>query len=220
MINTKLLSAQRITYRVYSPPLHATPYTLHAGFTLLELMISVTIIGIIVLMVGSAMRLGFRSVSSGEKKIESLERMRASLNIIDSQIQSGIPLVRPEGKTLYYFKGNKESLQLSSDYSIWGVQRGFVIASYRVMSDEHGKKSLYVSENIIGIKEKREAKLLEGFDEIYFEYFYKDLLKKEERWIVEWTDDSLIPKKVRLNLIDGTKKVSLIIPIRARSLGF
>jgi len=190
------------------------------GFTLLELLISITIIGVIVLMVGSAMRLGFRSVSSGEKKVQSLARMRASLEIIDSQIQSSIPLVRPEGKTLFYFKGTKESLQLSSNYSIWRLQRGFIIASYRVMPDEHSKKSLYVSEHIIGIKEKRDAKLLEGFDEIYFEYFYKDPLEGEEKWIVEWTDDSLIPKKVRLNLINGAKRFSLIIPIRARSIAF
>lgn len=152
--------------------------------------------------------------------MESLERMRASLEIIDSQIQSGIPLIRPEGKTLYYFKGTNDSLQLSSTFSIWGTQKGSVIASYRVMPDEHGRKSLYVSENIIGIKEKRNAKLLEEFGEIYFEYFYKDPLKKEEMWVAEWTDDSLIPKKVRLNLNDGTKRFSMIIPIRARGFGF
>src|SRR5512136_1554467 len=62
------------------------------GFTLLELMISITLIGIIAVIIAGAMRLGYRSVDAGERKIESLERMRVSLTLIDSQIQSEIPL--------------------------------------------------------------------------------------------------------------------------------
>jgi general secretion pathway protein J len=62
------------------------------GLTLLELIISITIIGIIILIITGAMQLSFRSVESGEKKIEALERMRSSLAVIDSQIQSEIPL--------------------------------------------------------------------------------------------------------------------------------
>ncbi len=38
------------------------------------------------------MRLGYRSLDKGEKKAEALERFRVSLNLMDAQIQSGIPL--------------------------------------------------------------------------------------------------------------------------------
>ena len=62
------------------------------GFTLLELIISITLLGIIVLVTVGAMRLGSRSVDSGEKRIASLERIKSSLNIIESQIQSEVPL--------------------------------------------------------------------------------------------------------------------------------
>ncbi|MBI5050013.1 MAG: prepilin-type N-terminal cleavage/methylation domain-containing protein [Nitrospirae bacterium] len=198
-----------------------TSFGRRAGFTLLELIIAVTIIGIIVLMVMGAMRLGFRSVSSGEKKMESLERMRASLTIIDSQIQSGIPVTYMEnGNLKYYFKGQRGLLQLSTNYSLWDRQRGYVVVTYRVVSDIFGKKSLYASENIIGIKDKREVKLLDGFDEIYFEYFHKDPIDGREAWIEEWRDNLYIPEKVRLHIIDGTKRLSINIPVRARGLGY
>ena len=193
-----------------------------AGFTLLELTISITIIGVIVLMVGSAMRLGFRSVDSGEKKMESLERFRASLAIIDSQVQSEIPLTYMEnGDLRFYFKGQKEFLQFSTNYSLWDRQMGYVLVKYKVVSEDGKKKSLYVSENIIGIKDKRKTKLLDDFDDIYFEYFYKDLTdEKKVEWIKEWKYNVYPPEKVRLNLVNGTKIFSFIIPVRVMAIGF
>ncbi|MDQ7785969.1 MAG: hypothetical protein RDU01_00005, partial [Thermodesulfovibrionales bacterium] len=62
------------------------------GFTLLELTIAITLLALIIIIILGAMQIGIRSVESGEMKIESFERTRASMNILDSQIQSQIPL--------------------------------------------------------------------------------------------------------------------------------
>jgi general secretion pathway protein J len=187
------------------------------GFTLLELTVSIALIGIIVLIVAGAMRLGYRSVDSGEKRIESLERIRTSLTIIDSQLQSEIPLTYDEeGVKKYYFKGKREFIQFSTNYSIWSGEKGYVIATYRVESGDHGKQVLYSSENIIGLEDVRETKLLDSFDSIYFEYFYKDPTEEEGEWVEQWTDDVTIPEKVRLHLVEGTRDLSRIIPLRAR----
>lgn len=206
--------------------LHWTPRTLEPsnpqtdGFTLLELIISITMIGIIVLITGSAMRLGFRSVSSGEEKMESLERIRSSLTIMDSQIQSGLPIMyKEDGDLKYYFKGEREFLRFSTNYSFRDRQRGYAVVTYKVVSDSFGKKSLFASENIIGFEDKREIKFLDGFDEIYFEYFYKDPLEEGEKWVEE-LEYSFIPEKVRLHITDGAKKLSIVIPIRSRSFGY
>ncbi|MEW6003225.1 MAG: prepilin-type N-terminal cleavage/methylation domain-containing protein [Nitrospirota bacterium] len=187
------------------------------GFTLLELIISISIIGIIVLIIVSAMRLGYRSVNAGEKKAEYLERIRTSLNIIDSQIQSEIPLIFDEdGVKKIYFKGERDSIQFSTNYSIWGGQKGYVIVAYRIESDDHGKQNLYASENVIGISENREVRLLVPLDKIFFEYFYKDPTEEQGKWVERWTDETRIPEKIRVNLIDGTRDFSIIIPMRSR----
>ena len=130
------------------------------GFTLLELTISITLIGMIVMILVGAMRLSSRSVESGERRIGSLERVRSSFNIIDSQIQSYIPLKYEEdGNTKNYFKGEREFIQFSTNYSIWGGQRGYVVATYRVESDNSGKQFLSVSENVIGTAQNRATRL-------------------------------------------------------------
>jgi prepilin-type N-terminal cleavage/methylation domain-containing protein len=187
------------------------------GFTLLELIISFAIIGIIIVIIIGAMRLGLRSVDSGEKRMESLERFRTSLNIIDSQIQSEIPLTYVEdANTKYYFKGEREFMQFSTNYSIWGGEKGYVIVTYTVESGENSKQVLHASENLVGLEAKRDTKLFDNFEKIYFEYFFKDPAEEEGTWVEQWTDDVNIPEKVRLHLIEGTRDLSIIIPFRAR----
>jgi len=187
------------------------------GLTLLELIISITIIGIIVLIITGAMQLSFRSVESGEKKIEALERIRSSLAAIDSQIQSEIPLTfDDEGERKYYFIGDREFLQFASNYSIWGMGLGYVIASYTVETGENGKQILYVTENTVGIENARTTRLFDAFDTIYFEFFYKDPTEEEGMWVDEWTDEFSMPEKVRINLVEGVRDFSMIIPLRAR----
>ena len=187
------------------------------GLTLLELIISIAIVGIIVLIIGGAMQLGFRSVESGEKKIEALERMRSSLAVIDSQVQSEIPLTYDdEGERKYYFIGDRGFLQFATNYSIWGMGQGYSIATYTVETGEDGKQALYATENTVGIETTRSVKLFDAFDSIYFEFFYEEPTEEEGMWVEEWTDEFNFPEKIRIHLVEGIKDFSMIIPLRAR----
>ncbi|MGD1074849.1 MAG: hypothetical protein ABR903_02030, partial [Thermodesulfovibrionales bacterium] len=103
-----------------------------------------------------------------------------------------------------------------TNYSIWGGEKGYVSVSYAVDSDNNGKKILSVSENIIGESGGAETKLLNGCDDIFFDYFYKDPTEEEGQWVEKWTDDANIPEKVRLHLVNGLKDYALIVPMRAR----
>jgi prepilin-type N-terminal cleavage/methylation domain-containing protein len=63
-----------------------------AGFTLLEVLVSIALITLIVAIVGASMRMGYRSMEKGEKKTTALERFKVSLSLMDAQIQSAVPL--------------------------------------------------------------------------------------------------------------------------------
>ena len=185
------------------------------GFTLLELMISIAIIGIMVFILMGVLRLGFRSVEAGEKKIESLERVRASLNMIDSQIQSGFPLIHEEnGEKKVFFKGDRTSLEFATNYSIWDGAAGYTQVSYRVAEGDWGKRSLQASEGRVGQEFTKEIKLLDQFDELVFEYYYKDPTEEEGKWIDQWTEGTFLPEKIRILWTVRGKAHSLIIPIK------
>jgi general secretion pathway protein J len=195
------------------------------GFTLLELTISIALIGIIVLIVTGAMRLGTRAIESGEKRIASLERTRSSLNIIDAQIQSYVPLVYIEnGEKKYYFTGDRETLRFSTNYSIWGGEKGYVITTYSIKSLDNGKQAIFVSETVAGRRNKVETMLTNPFERISFEFFSKDPTEETGKWMDQWTDNVSIPgadkvsipQKVKIHFIEGADDLSLVIPIRVK----
>lgn len=187
----------------------------HNGFTLLELLISLVMIGMIAVIISSTIRLAVHVVNTGERKIGQLERTRTSFNIIDSQIQSQIPLTfEDNGEKKYYFKGDKEYLQFATNYSIWGGRKGYVMVRYKVESDDTGKQLLAVSENIIGTGSNMDSMLFSAVDAINFEYFFKDPTEEKGKWVDSWTDTANMPEKIRLHLVYGEKDISMIIPMR------
>jgi len=191
------------------------------GFTLLELMISLVLMGVVVLITAGALRLGFRSAESGQSKVESIERFRTSLNIIESHIQSAIVIKNISSKLDLDFaqlKGDRKSLRFRSLYSLWGGAKGPVLAEYEVREQNMGGKTLYVAENPIMIPDAaREVRLIEGAKDIFFEYYYKGPTDEKGSWVDEWTDKETIPNKIRLTVKKDMKVLALIIPLKVAS---
>jgi prepilin-type N-terminal cleavage/methylation domain-containing protein len=196
------------------------------GFTLLELMLSVVIISLIILIIVGALRLGFRAVEAGEKKVESLERVRNAITLLESQIQSELPLSYYENaEKKYYFRGKRTSLDLATNYSVWGGEKGYVVAHYEVVQESTGRQTLWVKENIIGQESIRETRMLEQTAEFYFEYFVRDTSKDSQddagRWVDEWVDDAAVPtadklEKIKFHVRLGNKALDWIIPLKGR----
>jgi hypothetical protein len=105
-------------------------------------------------------------------------------------------------------------LKFSTNYSIWGGQRGYVIVNYRVETDDKGKKTLLASEYKVGMENQKETKLLEGFNEISFDYFRQEVAEEEGEWITQWVDEEMMPTKIRLNLVRGSTSLTYIMPVR------
>jgi prepilin-type N-terminal cleavage/methylation domain-containing protein len=186
------------------------------GFTLLELLISMTLLVVILVITLGALRISSRSVAAGEKKMESQERFRTVLSILDAQIQSQVPLTyEEEGQKKYYFRGNRKTLRFSSNHSIWGGQKGYVVVDYRVESDQTGKEVLHASEQIPGIEGRQDTWLIKA-TEISFEYFHKDPTEEQGKWTDQLSDGNIIPEKIRFQMVNETGNLSLVCPVRVR----
>jgi prepilin-type N-terminal cleavage/methylation domain-containing protein len=193
---------------------HRWFFTSHRGFTLLELLISMTLIVVIVVITMGAMRIGSRSIAAGEKKMEDQERLRTVLSIIDAQIQSQFPLTyEEEGNRKYYFRADARNLRFSTNYSIWGGQRGYVIVEYKVEADNSGQDVLLVSEQIPGIEGQWNTRFIDA-DRISFDYFYQDPTEQKGKWLETLSEGAVIPEKVRIRMGRKTGDVSLALPVR------
>ena len=186
------------------------------GFTLLELLISMTLLVLIVVITMGAMRMGSRSVAAGEKKMEDQERLRTALSMIDAQIQSQVPLTyEEEGNSKSYFRGDARTLRFSTNYSIWGGQRGYVIVEYKVEVDDSGRDVLHISEQIPGVEGQWNARLIAA-DKISFDYFYRNPTEEEGMWLETLSEGTVIPDKVRIRMARKAGNVSLALPVRVK----
>ena len=188
------------------------------GFTLLELLISITMLVLIIGIISGALSLASQSLRKGEEKINSLERVRTSFSLVESQIQSlFVSQLVDQAEKKNLFSGQKDRLLFSTNYSIWGGIKGNTLVEYAVESDDRGKQYIKVTENTVGMETKRETVLFAGCDIIYFEYFLPNILE-EGKWVDEWpTAENGIPEKISINIVSGTRKMSLVAHVYVKA---
>lgn len=187
------------------------------GFTLLELLIAMTMLVLIVTISMGALRMASRSLAAGDRRAEAQERFRTVMTVMDAQIQSQLPLTyeAPGGKT-NYFLGGRTNLRIMTNYSIWGGRMGYFLVDYQVGDDDTGKRTLKAFEQVPGMEQKREVGLFMGASDIFFEYYRRDPAEARGTWSDQWTDGTAFPEAIRLNVSYGARKNIFFFPVRAR----
>ena len=179
------------------------------GFTLLELLISMTILALITLLVFGAFRMGIRAWERGERNIDAHQRERIVLDLITRQIAS-IPVDTIQGIEAFALKGDLKSIAFASDiHLVPGNTFGMVSVVYRVEEAEDGGEILSLSEkNVVLMGEDDDMESDEYFTElirgasITFEYLksYED--EESTEWQETWDpeDETGFPRSVRVIL--------------------
>jgi len=186
----------------------------HAGFTLIEVMVTLTILGFILLIIFGAFRLGLSAWNRGESTKEEYKKIRVITQLISQQIKSVVPFKiktkKAEGDYLA-FEGKAHSLKFVSAFAMRAKQNeGFVYAIYEFKEggEEGGRLVLYEQRALnrdFFAEEPREdlgVSILEGISNVRFEYYREEdpQNKKPEEWVEEWNakDEKELPKALRM----------------------
>lgn len=184
------------------------------GFTLLELLIALTLLVLMLVITLGALRMGYRSVAAAERKMASQERFRTVLSVIDAQIQSQVPLTHEEeAQRKYYFRGEGKALRFSSNHSIWGGQQGYVLVDYRIEADPAGREVLFAAEQTPGSEGRREVRMIEAAA-ISFAYLYREPAADKAQWLDRMPEGNAIPEAVRFRMAGEEGEISLLCPVR------
>jgi len=184
------------------------------GFTLLELMISLTIVGLILVLIFGSLRIGARAWEKGEKDVEIHQRQRVVLENIKRQIASiFVRKVTGDDKQPFFLKGDGETMEFISRVSMLPAnQMGLVYVKYVVEAgDGSGKTRLLFSEkNVVIIEKVMEDQdeedfheLIPGAQNIQFEYLGGGTEEDEEPvWQETWDPetDKGAPLAVKITL--------------------
>ncbi|EFK11502.1 prepilin-type N-terminal cleavage/methylation domain protein [delta proteobacterium NaphS2] len=203
-----------------------------SGFTLLELIISLSILGVVLLIIFGALRIGTRAWEKGEKDIDVYQRQRAVLGLLSQQIASACVHETKLGDAAFYFRGSEKKMEFVSRMPIVpGAMTGVVFVTYEIEDvAKEGKMQLSIFEKDAGflkdddIESQRDEEtftLISGIDNLRFEYLKgdKDDVIWQNAWDPSETEGMPLAVKIVLKQDEETAPVRLIIPVRCQQEG-
>jgi prepilin-type N-terminal cleavage/methylation domain-containing protein len=177
------------------------------GFTLLEVMLAMTALGLVAAICYGAFHLGVRAVESGEVAVVTAERLRVASDVLIRQLKSAVPYhTRNEDEEIYpYFFGTATSMTFITAAGMQGAGE-LVRVVYRL---EEGPPRLVLEESEFFSPDglgrdpvdkpgERSTVLLEGIKGISFEYMMNDGADTEWRQSWDAHTEEMLPAAVRI----------------------
>ncbi len=201
------------------------------GFTLLELMLSLTILGVVLLIIFGALRVGTRAWEKGEKDVTVHQRQRAVLGLLSQQIASACIYEIKMGDDAFFFKGSEDAMEFVSRSPIVpGALTGVVFVKYMIQEGGgDGKKQLKLYEKDAGFLKEEDLEsqseedlftLIPGIQDLQFEYLKGSKDKNETDWQASWdpSEEEGLPLAVKIVLKQNeeTAPITLLVPIQCQ----
>ena len=166
------------------------------GFTLLELIIALTILTLVTLIVASGLRIAIKAWDKGEFETEETQRLRILSGMFSYQLKSAYPYkIKTEDGENIVFMGTKNSLLFVTtvaDREMGGLK--WVKYTYK-------EGNLFYNEGILPDKELEKTTEDDGeiidteINKMEFEY-----LDQEGEWKDSWEDEESLPQAVRVSI--------------------
>jgi len=202
------------------------------GFTLLEMIVSLSILAAIAAFLAVAFRLTGQSLARGEEAAVGMARLRAGTEILERAIRSADPagILPAEGIRAPYFRGESRKIRFLSAAAPSSISGG----GYRLLCFyEDGSRrdapGLLLSEasplREAGAESwegtEKPRLLLSEASEVTFRYSGGPTEEGKWEWSEEWdgTEKKMLPAAVRLEFITpsegGPRRTALVIPVLA-----
>lgn len=169
-----------------------------SGFTLVELLISLTITAVVISICAGAFKLGISSVERGNKKKDEQERYVAAVEILEHQLGS-LCLKRNCA-----FSGTEKEIVFYTYYPLENRKESEIAkTTYRVVTDENDQGlNLEISERNafpLGVEKDDEKfmTILSGMESFSFQYLESNINSKK-KWTNKWDNDREFPLAVKV----------------------
>jgi general secretion pathway protein J len=191
-------------------------FSISSGFTLIEVIVTLTILGFVILMVSGIFRLALASWEKGDTIKEDYQKVRVVSQLVSRQVKSLVPYKikteKAEGNYLG-FDGKAHSLRFVSALGIKGRRpEGFVYVVYQFKEEGEKKGRLVLYEQRAvnrdffedELKEDSAVTLFEGVSRVRFEYLRgaDEEKSRREEWVEEWNakDEKELPRAIRITV--------------------
>lgn len=185
-----------------------TPIRRVQGFTLLELLIGLTLVGLILTLLFAGLNLGMRSWEAGEQRMVASSRQSIIVDFIRRTLEQAYPLYwQVDNEKQLAFAGEAESLQLVGPVAMHeGAASNYLIALE--LDEGAGGRDLMMRWHMpdtrepgFGALEEAKPKVLaKAVKEMNFSYFGAESDTDEPAWHDQWLHQKTLPMLIRLQL--------------------
>jgi general secretion pathway protein J len=192
------------------------------GFTLIEVVLALTIFALLVSIVYGALSLSQRAVAKAQTSADRNQKQRSTVDLFGSYIRSAYPYrPTPQDQTIF-FDGGSDSLTFVSAYSHALGGRGMAKIQIRAEETEDGQAALSLEEttpvrlNGDGDNAGQSQPLVLRERIKDFRFAYLDPQLEEETWEERWDGQErrMLPRAVRLTYRDESgREVRWVFPV-------
>ncbi len=210
-----------------------------AGFTLLEMLIAVTLVAMMAVGLWSVFRVSIRSWSRGTDFIDANQRHRSIIDLVRKQMASAYPVFTPpdlqQGTApVLIFSGAESGLHFVSLNSLQFLESpGLTLVSYEIAQDSNGEYSLVEKEaRYTGQLPDQEAMtnlsrptpIFENLLSCTFEYFDPGDNANPAQWVREWDaeKEGRLPEAISVTMESRDRQGNslnrhMVVPIQAQT---
>lgn len=209
-----------------------------AGFTLIEVILAVSILAMVVTTVFTSLRIGINAWEKGEKNIEFLQTQRSVHNLLFREINSAVAYTLPVGELdqhLRYnaFFGESDTIKFVSYISSTRTEKGLTLLEFWVEEDNGlmvGEHKALVSNHAdldaIDLRDDENAvSLCRRISAMALRYFDRENPDEEGEWLDRWDPKNMkkrLPLFVEIVLTyrdetEGGFEETMVIPVIASS---
>jgi general secretion pathway protein J len=178
------------------------------GFTLLEVLVAITIFALVITVLYAGYRLAIRSWESGERSHAAISELRLAGSFIRRHTTQAFPLAISESRAWrLWFDGESQGLVFVTAMPTYLGQGGMYEMTLKV-EEQDDSASLVVSRRLLhpdaepgkpGVDDLVRP-LLENLESAQFAYFGTTGEDGEESWHTSWQGRQRLPRLVRLRI--------------------
>ena len=180
------------------------------GFTLLELLVSITILSLIITISYSALRLGTKSWDASINNINNNTATRSAIDLIKNKLEHIYPIYwKKDTRRALAFQGDEERIMFIAP-SPQGREVGEYFEYMLVVNKSQNGTSMELfyephspgDDEFSVDEESPYREILTGLKDARFSFYGKPENNAEEEWFVEWKDEFIsLPSAVQVVMV-------------------
>ena len=197
------------------------------GFTLMEVLIAMTLLSIMVVLLFGSLRICAQSWEQGEKKISEVNEVAVVYQFFKRRLAEAEPLWNDfsADEASFSFQGKAQSLEFVSTLAASAGRSGKQLFSIQMQEEDREKIIKVMMKPFFPLAEgqqwqEEEAVLVGHVSDFTLAYFGRDAGSGQDSWQDEWLEKDTLPRlvKIRIELEDDIFWPDMIIETRLTGL--